>query len=116
MFEDLKLATSLGVKAQQLGHEIGVDRSQKRFVLVCTCGFKTRRDFKRKTSFLAMTEHIKAVVREAAEQENPRPVVESRFISAGATAARNDAAPLGAQEPAGPSDAGTATDAGRATA
>lgn len=116
MFEDLKLATSLGIKAQQLGHEISVDRSGGRFVLVCTCGFKTRRDFKRKTTFLAMTEHIKEAVRLDNERTNPRPVVESRFISADATAARNDAAPLDAQPPTGASGAGTATDAGRASA
>lgn len=116
MLEDLKLATSLGIKAQQLGHEISLDRSEKRYVLVCTCGFRTRRDFKRRTTFLAMTEHIKEVVRLDAEQKNPRPPVESRFISADATAARNEAAPLDAQPPAGASGAGTATDAGRASA
>jgi len=116
MLDDLKLATSLGTKARDLGHEIGVDRSEKRYALTCTCGFRTSRAVKRKTAFIAITEHIKGVVREDAEKQNPRPPVESRFIKADATAARNDAAPLGAQEPAGPSAAGTATDAGRASA
>jgi hypothetical protein len=44
--------------ALEAGHDPSVEHEEKRFRLVCSCGFKTPVSMKRKTAFLRITEHI----------------------------------------------------------
>jgi hypothetical protein len=61
---------SIGEQAAVLGHHVAVERDGKRFRLRCSCGVVTAVNWKRKTTFDWMTEHIAAVVR-VAHQDPP---------------------------------------------
>lgn len=43
------------------GHEPRVERHGGRFLLACSCGFKTRTQMNRKTAFQAIADHIATV-------------------------------------------------------
>ncbi len=60
---------SIGAQARRLGHDVQVVRVGKRFRLVCSCGLASQVNWKRKTSFDFMTEHVSAVVRVAKRAE-----------------------------------------------
>lgn len=49
--------------AMEAGHDPSVRRVGSRFVLVCTCGWQTPANMKRKTAYLAVAQHISDVGR-----------------------------------------------------
>lgn len=53
---------ALGVRARALGHDVQVEQDGRRFRLVCSCGFVTPINMKRKTAFDAATQHLVLVV------------------------------------------------------
>jgi hypothetical protein len=66
----------IAIAAIKAGHDLSVERTAKRFRLVCTCGWATHTSWKRKTAFLAATEHsrqagLTALAEVAATQEGP---------------------------------------------
>lgn len=54
---DFSQGVSLGHRAAKNGHIVSVSRDEKRFRLVCTCGWRTPISAKRKTAFGMATEH-----------------------------------------------------------
>ena len=69
------MALTLGEQAARLGHKVEVARvttsaasrrgTAERFRLVCSCGFATSAQMKRKTAFNALTVHLTEVIADA---------------------------------------------------
>jgi hypothetical protein len=67
---------TLGTRAAALGHVVDVEHAGKRFRLVCSCGFRTSVQMKRRTAFQSLTEHLTTVVREGVSlPETVRPAL-----------------------------------------
>lgn len=61
----LRGGISLGHRAAQLGHLVGVEREGNRFRVVCECGWSTRLNSTRKAAFADAVQHTVDVVKAA---------------------------------------------------
>jgi hypothetical protein len=56
------VAGSIGYRATELGHELGVERTGRRFRMRCSCGWATQVNWSRRTTMQAVVEHAHDVV------------------------------------------------------
>lgn len=60
--------------ALDAGHEPSIERSGKRFRIVCSCGWKTQTNWSRKYSFLAVSQHVHEAGKAGLEKDTPERV------------------------------------------
>ena len=61
----IALGLSIGRQAIELGHEAAIEHVGGRFLIVCSCGWSTAKNWTRRHAFQAVTEHVVGVVVEA---------------------------------------------------
>jgi hypothetical protein len=63
----------MGERAKALGHIPDVIEDGKRFVLVCSCGYRTHANWTRRHTFEAITQHVIDVVNTSEEDRRVAP-------------------------------------------